>query len=550
MAAVLRSFASFGFAITGIFLSWIILTVTFTGLGLLITRTLVPASLTTDRILASFWMGFAGVIGILQLWHFAFAVTWRSFALITMLGLAGTFLNRSAIRGWLHRLQWRQGEIIAFASLIVMGMWLADWAGGQCTNYDTGTYHIPAVRWATTYPIIPGLANLNDRLGFNNSGLLYAAMVGIGPWEGKSTHLANGLLVFVLMIQVVLAAHRLIWSPCVNIGHLVFELLMIVPAVTLVITGNISSLSTDVAPALVLLVVATKLYGWLTGTGRSVEDQAYDLLLVVPLCCLAVCLKATAAVFSSMSLVVVCWLIWRGPPSAAKTRVVWCASAFFGLGVPWLIRGIVLSGYPLYPTSVGAVKVEWRVPAELAQAEKAFVTTFARNSLAPNDPWFHSWLSAMLHGKNLFLFLLWVIVPIALALAASAMYFLALCKVSCYGRNTARGLILSVPVFAGIAFWFFKLPAPRFGFYLFWVGAAIAIAQSATVFALARECASSRCCSLHVPSSPSFRSSLNSQAAGSIIPMGLAKGLCIVQSSFRHNEAECIQFPRQSCTNL
>jgi len=484
LAAVLHSFASFAFAITGIFLSWIILAVAFTGLGLLITRTLAPPSLTTDRMLSSFWLGFGGVIGILQLWHYAFAVTWRSFVFITMLGLAGIFLNRTAVRSWVNALQWRQGEVIAFTSLIVIGMWSADWASGRCTNFDTGSYHIPAVRWATTYPIIPGLANLHDRLGFNSSGLLYAAMIGIGPWAGKSNHLANGLLLFVLMIQVVLAAYRLMWSPCANIGPLVFDLLMIVPAVTLVVTGDISSLSTDVAPALVLLVVGSKLYGCLTGTGRSCDDQTYDLLLVVPLCCLAVCLKTTAAVFSSMSVVLACSLIWRGPPSAAKTRVVWCASALFGLGVPWLIRGIVLSGCPLYPSSVGCVEVQWRVPAELAEAEMAWVTTFARNSLAPSGQWFHPWLWAMLHGKNLFLFLLWVIVPIALALATSAMYFLALCKGSCYWRNTARGWILSVPVCAGILFWFFNLPSPRFGFYLFWMWAALAIAQSATVFAL------------------------------------------------------------------
>jgi len=49
-------------------------------------------------------------------------------------------------------------------------------------------------------------------------------------------------------------------------------------------------------------------------------------------------------------------------------------------------------------------------------------------------------------------------------------------------RDTARGWVLALPILAGIAFWFLKLPDPRFGFHLFWIGAAMAAAQAIAVF--------------------------------------------------------------------
>ena len=52
---------------------------------------------------------------------------------------------------------------------------------------DDYVYEFQAIRWFHDYAIVPGLANVHGRFGFNNAHHLYAAMFSVGPWEGAVT---------------------------------------------------------------------------------------------------------------------------------------------------------------------------------------------------------------------------------------------------------------------------------------------------------------------------------------------------------------------------
>ena len=43
--------------------------------------------------------------------------------------------------------------------------------------YDLGLYYLKTIRWIASYPIVPGLANLQGHLGFNQPGFLTTAML-------------------------------------------------------------------------------------------------------------------------------------------------------------------------------------------------------------------------------------------------------------------------------------------------------------------------------------------------------------------------------------
>jgi hypothetical protein len=67
-------------------------------------------------------------------------------------------------------------------------------------NRDDGRYHFQAMLWAKEYPIIPGLANLHDRLGSNSAWYLVNAFFDHFWLNRKVFHVLNSFLIFYLFI--------------------------------------------------------------------------------------------------------------------------------------------------------------------------------------------------------------------------------------------------------------------------------------------------------------------------------------------------------------
>jgi hypothetical protein len=101
----------------------------------------------------------------------------------------------------------RFGFVLAMTATAI---WLANRAIGPALNADSGLYHFTSVRWATSYPIVPGLGNLHYRLAFNSSYFLYVASLDIGAWAHESHHLANGFLLLGLLTQILLSVVKLV----------------------------------------------------------------------------------------------------------------------------------------------------------------------------------------------------------------------------------------------------------------------------------------------------------------------------------------------------
>ena len=76
-------------------------------------------------------------------------------------------------------------------------------------GWDDYVYEFQAIRWFHDYAIVPGLANVHGRFGFNNAHHLYAAMFSVGPWEGAVNVLVNGLFINLLF--------ALAWTACADL---------------------------------------------------------------------------------------------------------------------------------------------------------------------------------------------------------------------------------------------------------------------------------------------------------------------------------------------
>jgi hypothetical protein len=158
--------------------------------------------------------------------------------------------------------------------------------------------------------------------------------------------------------------------------------------------------------------------------------------------------------------------------------------AVFGPAV-WMLRGVVLSGYPLYPSTLGAVSVEWAVPLETVIAEAKLIRYWNGVEgwwwIAFQDPrWFIRWLPTLDWLR------LDVLVPLGIAATAAAGSAIhALVR-----RRAPRAVpaIVVVPTLASIAYCIAAAPRARYGAAAYWVLAVETtwLALPATVLAAGR----------------------------------------------------------------
>jgi hypothetical protein len=147
-----------------------------------------------------------------------------------------------------------------------------------------------------------------------------------------------------------------------------------------------------------------------------------------------------------------------------------------------MARGVVLSGYPLYPNHLLSMPVDWRVPREQVDASAAWVLYFAKNHYAPTQynnvssaivcgavSWVGPWFRVLLTSS------FWWRVPLPVVVATG------LSLLSATNVNTRSSIRAVAPIATAIGLggtiWFALSPRPDMGVPFAW-GLAGVIAAS------------------------------------------------------------------------
>jgi len=456
------------------------------GCGLLVRRACgLPVRSTSDLLLAP-WVGWCLAVLILQIWHLAFPVDRRVLLVIAATGLAGLLLNAGEIArraaGWPWRSRWMALLIAAAA------VWVANQTTTQPKHPDSPLYHIVSVRWATDYAIVPGLGNLRNILGYNSSFFLYAAMLDNGPFQGKFHHLAGGLLLFLLLARILHGASRLLAGDRARAWH-VFDALFLVPVILYVMGDYGSSPSPDVAVFALGVAAASELLrqyveaegreeGGLSGAGGRDREACYAVFVLSLLATVGITVKVSFAAFAltlgALALFARLKTHARGPLLDGRTAA-WIAGGGILLLGTWMVRGIITSGYPAYPSTFLGWPVEWRVSAEMARRNAESVCAWARMPGVPpeqvlgNWRWVWLWANRMLRNGYT------VVLPLTLAAVLAPVLHATGREQTGARRSALPWLFLVLPI-AGLAFWFLTAPEPRFAGAAFWILANGAVA--------------------------------------------------------------------------
>lgn len=418
----------------------------------------------------SFWIGLGTILGLLQVWHLHWPINSCAFWIILLAGLTLCLRVPAPLCASAARIpRWQRGTFLI--GLFVAAFWLADRGAGPDAFYDAGLYQIAAVKWASQYAIVPGLANLHLRFGFTSSITLLAATMNRGPWAGNGSHLLNGFFLLSLTAMVLRGALGVLADGAQRRPD---QWLLMFAAVAVVEWGldiQASSYSTDIAP-MVLCIVAAACFLQSRAAVDEPNRQLFQVFACCTLCAMAISTKASAIPFAAPLAVGSLLPIFAAGSSvlhrAARTAAA-TAPLFFIVGV-WLLRQIILTGYPLFPSTLLPVSVDWRIARPDLVTTQQVMLDYARIGKKLDTSHDHSWVSRWIQIRVFRVWNIWKgLIPFCLG---STLLVVAAFLWRRRGRVDAPWGAMAWVLFCtalAMVMWFHSAPDPRYVSQLFYL---------------------------------------------------------------------------------
>ena len=407
-----------------------IVLVTLVGLGNLAAWLLLGRARQAElcKPIDAFWLGLPVAIAVTQLIHFAAPISTLARSIVCGAAAVGWLLRTAWVRRALHGWRLFDGATVAALAACVVGVISVCHRGPA---YDTGLYYEQTILWNQARKIMPGLANLHERLAFNSSGFLleslFATLLPVG--RRYSTVVGTFYWVYVFMavknlVSVARGAAGGSWA------FVAWSLPFVIAQKRYSRSGN---------PDIILFVVELAAVYYLLRASEEEErtSRTFHLRLSSLLLVSAVTIKLTGLVFSVCVLAVV-WWFWRyrekthvEDPTAASPPFHPPRPAIAGLCLSlliaggWVARNILLSGELLFPVPMTTVPVRWALPKDVAfEGQFRDIRAWARApgvdflERAGSGHWFKAWLERALSNRQA------LVTVLCLALSAPALLIL------------------------------------------------------------------------------------------------------------------------------
>ena len=490
-------------AITQTLMIFLFLGAAYFGWGRIASHILGIARQAPDGAITPIWLGWACTLFIFQALHFFLPVT--AYVVVTVFAAGVIFSIPQAADALRHFFRQRPAATRAVA-IVVIVLAVAGWVASRAmlppANYDSGLYHLNAIRWLNTYSIVPGLGNLHGRLAYNQSFFTYVAALNFHPFLGYGRSFANSFLLLLTMATALSSLRPVLQRPSLLTDTHPFlhaSGLFALPVIGYLALSSdgLASPSPDLASTLLQLVMfimlARGIAKWMNG-GRQ---QDHGAMVLAVLAATAVTVKLSNLAFAAVVISLCLAYAWRASPNRIQgaARILLPVSVVI---LVWGFRGFILSGAPLYPSTIGYVPVDWAVPAGKVVNEANWIYSWARqpgihwSKVLGSWEWFGPW------RLRLGSYPVEVIYPLAVS-AAFCIIALIIGRLS-FSKSGRRPRYwewsILLPSAIGLVYWFFTAPDPRFAHALFWLltlGSALLLLSTLQTFLEKRALVSATC---------------------------------------------------------
>lgn len=369
------------------------------------------AGLTFVTVYAQFFSLFAGVsaganLGLLAI-CMVVAICCRK-----KLADSGKNISRS-----LKRERWKMPVYLLLILLFAYG------TSRGYMHFDTGLYHAQSIRWIEEYGVVPGLANIQARFGYNSAAFSLTALYGMKDVFGQSLHTTAGFFALLAAFMALdlcnlFAGKKIQLADFARIG-LVFYLG--------VIYSQMMSPASDYYAQLLLFMI---LILWLEEDDFQKQNglqQASPYGLLSILIVYAVTIKFSVAV---LLLLVIKPAVMLLKSKAWKQITMYLVTGFVS-ALPFFVRNVIISGWLVYPfAGIDLFDVDWKIPKGQVQYDAMEIGVYGKGITdvtlkdTPFSEWYPAWFAGLKALEKLFvlatiaafvagmLYLLWVFVKL------------------------------------------------------------------------------------------------------------------------------------------
>jgi len=325
--------------------------------------------------------------------------------------------------------------------------------------YDTGLYHLQAIKWFSSVKLPIGLANLISRIGFNSSWFTINAIVDQPVLLLKVPFfISNSICIFYYGISIVFSFKELI-KKTTKLSN-IFAALTIMPWMLNAISSSSSSSAPD-SPVIfytfLIIILIMSLF-------EEKKDNGVCFIFITALSLFAITLKISSVVLILAIFIILLINYFSKNERFLQRNEVISGFLFSLFLIPWIITGIFISGYLMFPINFSRINsLNWAVPSKIARDLQENIEIWAKAPgttkpiIFTNYHWFKDWITRFIINNKI------IVILIIFLLILELFYLIKKSRnkyLLNYKTSYRFSLIISI---AGAIFWFLNAPDIRFG---------------------------------------------------------------------------------------
>jgi len=467
-----------------IILSWVYITVISFLIGCLFTILIRKIFKVQQKEILHFSFvcisGFLFISFIISVWVLFYKVDLVANVFILLLAVISFSVNKSEITGliktYFDSIRKTSKALWFFFLLFVLVMACISYMPSSHAD-DSGCFS-PLIKWMQEYGTVPGIANLDARLGYNSTWFDLQALFGFAFLKAGLFNDLNGLLFLYILVYSLYAVDKLLKGETSFSNYC--KALFFLPVLFIyfgfshdIMLYNIQFFTSPTYDIPVTFILWMLFFLFLDLKGMQISfASSIRIYLIILYCAYLITVKLNAALVILIAIFLLGALLKERKFKNAFIVTCFCIL----IAIPWITKTVISCGYIIFPfVELDILNVDWKLTPRAVLYIENSVTAYAidpnmyRSNSFSNDKeffsvsiteWFPAWFVQQNYINTVIFFTMilsavaWLFMGIRRSIANRKDFF----------RKHTIDVVLGITILGGILLWITKGPAFRYGY--------------------------------------------------------------------------------------